>query len=76
MNTHEQMIIGSLRYALGRSTYVVSSTVDYIKNHSVYSKNFLHVAIEDIERELKKKTGMECDRENWEDLLYYLKSES
>lgn len=57
------MMISAVRYALGRQTYVVSDTVDYIKPLvPLLTKNALYVMHKDIEMEAER-----C--ETWPDAL-------
>ena len=70
MTDYEQMIISAERYALGRMTYIVEITVNYILKEIEYDKlsdRCLSVIAEDIKR--KKNYGMECDRKLWIKLL-------
>ena len=68
----EHMMISALRYALGRKTYIVEITVNYIL--SVFPKlsdPCKHVMIDDIENAYS--LGDECDRQDWMRLLKELK---
>lgn len=73
LTDYEQILISALRYALGRRTYIVEITVNFIINelHSLseYCKNIM---IRDIEEE--HSYGDECDKENWMRLLKKLKA--
>jgi len=66
MTPHEQMIISALRYALGRRSYIMSDTEDYIiemlnqrvdirakKKPDKVSENFIQVCIQDIKDHYK-----------------------
>lgn len=68
------MIVGAERYALGRRTYIVQWTCEFIKNnlHLITSKN-KQVMIRDIENPISY--GDECDKECWMQLLEILKKE-
>ena len=71
----EHMMISALRYALGRKTYIVGITVNYIL--SVFPKlsdPCKHVMIDDIENAYS--LGDECDRQDWMRLLKELKGEA
>lgn len=68
------MIVGAERYALGRRTYIVQWTCEFIKNnlHLVTNKD-KQVMIRDIENSISY--GDECDKECWMQLLKILKME-
>lgn len=68
------MIVGAERYALGRKTYIVQWTCEFIKNnlHLVTNKD-KQVMIRDIENSISY--GDECDKECWMQLLKILKME-
>ena len=68
------MIIGAERYALGRRTYVVQSTCEFIRNnlHLITNKD-KEVMIRDIENPISY--GDECDKECWMQLLEILRKE-
>lgn len=73
ISDYEHMLISALRYALGRRTYVVEITVDYIiKELPKLSERCKNIMIEDIERPLGGY-GDECDRVDWMRLLEELK---
>ena len=70
MNDYEQIVISAERYALGRMTYIVSLTVNYILEeieHDKLSDACLDVIAEDIR--MAKNLGMECDKKEWLKLL-------
>lgn len=70
MTDYEHMIISAERYALGRMTYIVSLTVDYILKEikeNKLSDECLDVIREDINN--TKNLGMECDKKQWLKLL-------
>lgn len=70
MTDYEQMIISAERYALGRMTYIVEITVNYILKEieeDKLSDRCLSVIAEDIKS--KKYLGMKCDRKLWIKLL-------
>lgn len=79
MNDHETMVISSLRYALGRRSYITSVTEDYIRKmlkKDKVSEGFLHVAIKDIEesqREVNLGLGG-FGLHDWNPLLTLLKN--
>lgn len=68
------MIVGAERYALGRRTYIVQWTCEFIKNnlHLITNKD-KQVMIRDIENPISY--GEECDKECWMQLLEILKKE-
>lgn len=71
---YEYMLISALRYALGRRTYIVGMTAEYIENElPKLSDQCKAIMIEDIERQ--EQLGNECDREDWMQLLEKLKHE-
>lgn len=73
VSDYEHMLISALRYALGRRTYVVEITVDYIiKELPKLSEKCKNIMIEDIEHPLYGY-GDECDRVDWMRLLDELK---
>ena len=70
LTEYEHMIISAVRYALGRMTYIVGMTVDYVLEDIKQNKLSIHclnVIREDIEFE--KNLGMECDKKDWKRLL-------
>lgn len=70
MTDYEHMIISAERYALGRMTYIVSLTVDYILKEieeNKLSDECLNVIREDINS--TKNLGMKCDKKQWLKLL-------
>lgn len=70
MTDYEQMIVSAERYALGRMTYIVEITVNYILQeieNDKLSDSCLDVIREDIKS--ARSYGMECDKELWFKLL-------
>ena len=70
MTDYEHIIISAERYALGRMTYIVELTVNYILEEIEYDKlsdSCLNVIRNDIKE--AKNYGMECDKEQWLKLL-------
>lgn len=66
MSDYEHIVISATRYALGRMTYIVELTVNYIMqqiDEDKLSDSCLSVILEDIKE--AKNLGMECDREQW-----------
>ena len=73
----EEMMISAVRYALGRMTYIVQDTTDYITAFAPdLSTRTLQIILRDIDDERARATrmhspnvlGMECDRKAWERL--------
>ena len=62
------MLVGAERYALGRRTYMVQWTCEFIKNnlHLITNKD-KQVIIRDLEHPISY--GDECDKECWLQLL-------
>lgn len=70
MTDYEHIVISAVRYALGRMTYIVELTVNYVLKDiedNKLSKNCLIVISKDIKS--TKDYGMECDKEQWIKLL-------
>ena len=70
MSVYEDMIISALRYALGRQTYIVEETVNYIIGDIMagnLGKKCLFVMKSDIEH--TNYLGMDCDEREWQRLL-------
>lgn len=80
MKPEEQMLICAVRYALGRQSYIVSVTCDFITSiKDKLSQNCIDIIIRNIEEEIKmyhnlgRSCGMECDETAWKKLLETLK---
>ena len=70
MTDYEQIVISAERYALGRMTYIVELTVNYILeqiNFDNLSDRCLDIIAEDIRQ--ARNLGMECDEKCWLKLL-------
>lgn len=70
MTDYEHIVISAVRYALGRMTYIVELTVNYVLEeieNDKLSDRCLNVIAEDIRS--AKSLGMECDKEQWLKLL-------
>ena len=70
MSNYEQIVISAERYALGRKTYIVELTVNYILQEikeDKLSDSCLNVIRKDIKE--AKDYGMECDQKQWLKLL-------
>lgn len=66
MSDYEHIVISAVRYALGRMTYIVELTVNYILQeieNDKLSDSCLNIILKDIKG--TKNLGMECDREQW-----------
>ena len=79
MTDYEMMIISALRYALPRRSYIMSITDEYITLmiKGAVSKNFIRVAIQDIEEHHDWNERNKVDergQHNWKPLLEKLKS--
>lgn len=70
MSDYEHIIISAERYALGRMTYIVELTVNYILQEiedNKLSDSCLNIIKEDIKS--TKNYGMNCDKKQWLKLL-------
>lgn len=70
MSDYEQIVISAVRYALGRMTYIVELTVNYILQEieeDKLSDGCLDIIRKDINS--TKNLGMECDKKLWIKLL-------
>lgn len=70
MTDYEHIVISAERYALGRMTYIVETTVNYILKEieeDKLSDRCLDVIAEDLRH--TKNYGMECDKQLWIKLL-------
>ena len=70
MTDYEHIVISAVRYALGRMTYIVGITVNYILNEieeDKLSDRCLSVIRDDIKQ--AKSYGMEVDKKQWIKLL-------
>ena len=70
MTDYEEMIVSAVRYALGRMTYIVKTTVDYVikdMEEGKLGEKALWIIRSDIQYE--KNLGMECDMREWEQLV-------
>jgi len=77
MNNHEVMIISALRYALPRRSYIMAVTEEYILNmlrDKNVSKNFIEVAIKDIEEYMEQNPYKDevLGGHDWSNLLEVL----
>lgn len=70
MTDYEHIVISAVRYALGRMTYIVELTVNYILEeieNDQLSDRCLDVIREDIKN--ARDYGMDCDKAQWLKLL-------
>lgn len=70
MTDYEHIVISAVRYALGRMTYMVKLTVDYVIrdiNNNQVSERCLKIIENDIRS--CKDYGMDCDKQQWLKLL-------
>ena len=70
MTDYERIVISAVRYALGRMTYIVELTVNYVLEeieNDELSDRCLDVIAEDIRS--AKSLGMDCDKAQWLKLL-------
>lgn len=76
MSEYEHMLISAVRYALGRRTYIVELTVNYvIKELPRLSDNCKKIMLDDITEQEQFGYGDACDKRDWMRLLDALKSE-
>ena len=70
MTNYEHIVISAVRYALGKKTYMVGLTVNYILEEIEYDKLSDECLII-IRRDIKNAEdyGMECDKKQWLKLL-------
>lgn len=72
----QEMLVSAERYALGRMTYIVSLTVDYItpmiRNLDL---KYINIMIDDITGHSDLGYGMDMDEEEWGRLLSRLRAE-
>lgn len=70
MSDYEHIVISAVRYALGRSTYIVELTVNYVLQQIKDDKlpdRCLSIIGEDIRN--TEDYGMYCDKQLWLKLL-------
>lgn len=66
MTDYEHIVISATRYALGKMTYIVELTVNYILQeieNNKLSDCCLNIILKDIKE--AKNLGMECDKVQW-----------
>ena len=70
MTDYEHIVISATRYALGRITYIVELTVNYILE-AIENNELSDRCLDVIRRDIKeaKSYGMDCDKAHWIKLL-------
>ena len=70
MTDYEHIVISAVRYALGRMTYIVELTANYVLEE-IENDQLSDRCLDVIRRDIKeaKDYGMECDRVQWLKLL-------
>ena len=70
MSDYEHIIISAVRYALGRMTYIVELTVNYILEE-IENDQLSDSCLDVIRRDIKEAQnyGMDCDKAHWIKLL-------
>lgn len=67
--TLESMLVSAERYAMGRRTYIVQQTVDYLIPLLPHLSDwFLQTVLNDLESQIKYGTGSfgdACDYQDW-----------
>ena len=74
MSDYENILISAVRYALGRCTYIVNLTVNYVikeVEENKLSEHCLTVMYNDIKN--CKDLGMDCDILDWKRLANKIK---
>lgn len=71
------MIISSLRYALGRRTYITGETAEFIKRYpELIDEKVKDVMLKDLEEYFQKRETFkfddECDFNTWKSLYNWL----
>lgn len=70
----QEILVSAVRYALGRMTYIVGLTVDYImpmiRNLDL---KYINIMINDIDGQ--REYGMDMDKDEWMKLLGRLRAE-
>ena len=74
MTTLEQIYISAVRYALGRMTYIVGITVDFMLKQEL-SKECRRIMLLDIDEAFRTDNfGMDFDKKDWLKLKNYLQA--
>lgn len=67
------MLLGAVRYALGRRTYIVNWTCGFItRNAHLLTEGNKQVIIRDIKEQERFGYGDKCDKDDWLNLLKFL----
>lgn len=77
ISDEEQVYISAVRYALGRMSYIVSVTTEFILQKKLSAK-CIEVILNDIARARDMGSnglGMDIDKKHWEELEAYLKAD-
>lgn len=70
---YEHILISALRYALGRKSYIVDTTIDYIASQlPKLSDDCIEIMLKDID---KAEFAFYFDRQTWECLTEQLEEE-
>ena len=82
MSDEELMLISAVRYALGRQSYIVGVTANFVQTVKPrLSQECINIIIRDIQEEIEfyhrrgTTCGMECDERTWVRLRDFLKGE-
>lgn len=70
MSDYEHIVVSAVRYALGRMTYIVELTVDYVLN-DISENRLSEKCLQLIKRDIEESSdlGMDIDEKNWNKLL-------
>lgn len=72
----QEILVSAVRYALGRMTYIVGLTVDYISPLiKSLDMKYINIMIDDITGHSDLGYGMDMDEEEWGRLLSQLRAE-
>lgn len=72
----QEILVSAVRYALGRMTYIVGLTVDYISPLiKSLDMKYINIMIDDITGHSDLGYGMDMDEEEWGRLLSRLRAE-
>lgn len=73
MTDYEHILVSAVRYALGRRSYIVEKTIDYVASQlPKLSDSCIEVMLEDID---KADFEFRFDRKTWECLTEQLQEE-
>ena len=78
----EHILISAVRYAVGRQSYIVGVTAEYVAlKRKTLSSQCIDIIIRDVEEKIEfyhrmdRTCGMECDERQWQKLLEILREE-